>query len=205
MMEEKIRKTDRRSRYTCRVIKETLLALLKERPFTKINVSQLCRAADLTRGTFYLHYRDLYDVLDDVLEEALHLTEGDFTENEFWQLLELGEHDAAALPERLLQQYSLLPVCQRVTDIPAYRVLFLDETIALYVLQFIFRREKSRSLPFLENYLHVDEAMAERIFLFFVAGAFAVNQHGKWQKDPAWYEFQSLILQMFSRIPKGNE
>jgi hypothetical protein len=106
---------------------------------------------------------------------------------------------------RLLQQYSLLPVCQRVTDIPAYRVLFLDETIALYVLQFIFRREKSRSLPFLENYLHVDEAMAERIFLFFVAGAFAVNQHGKWQKDPAWYEFQSLILQMFSRIPKGNE
>ncbi|WP_288201748.1 TetR/AcrR family transcriptional regulator, partial [uncultured Megasphaera sp.] len=97
MMEEKIRKTDRRSRYTCRVIKETLLALLKERPFTKINVSQLCRAADLTRGTFYLHYRDLYDVLDDVLEEALHLTEGDFTENEFWQLLELVEHDAAAL------------------------------------------------------------------------------------------------------------
>ena len=44
---------DRRSRYTRMVVKE---ALLSEKDYGNITVSDICRTAKISRGTFYLHY-----------------------------------------------------------------------------------------------------------------------------------------------------
>ena len=63
--------TDRRAAYTRSVIKEALLALKKSMPFDEITVSALCREAGIHRGTFYLHYRNTMEVLDEVLDDAL--------------------------------------------------------------------------------------------------------------------------------------
>ena len=53
----KERKEDRRSKYTRMIIKDTFLELLKEKSYDKINVSQICKNAEITRTTFYLHYK----------------------------------------------------------------------------------------------------------------------------------------------------
>ena len=58
------RKTDRRTLYTRQVVKDALLELLEKNPYDKINVTLLCRQAEITRATFYLHYADLNEVLD---------------------------------------------------------------------------------------------------------------------------------------------
>ncbi|RHA15967.1 TetR/AcrR family transcriptional regulator [Megasphaera sp. AM44-1BH] len=58
MNEKKPYKSDRRTRYTRQVIRETFLAMLQECSFEKVTVTALCRRADVTRATFYLHYRD---------------------------------------------------------------------------------------------------------------------------------------------------
>ncbi|MCI9068520.1 MAG: TetR/AcrR family transcriptional regulator, partial [Lachnospiraceae bacterium] len=70
-MAEKTKKEDRRIRYTKKVIKETFLKLLEKNSFAKITVTELCRMAEINRGTFYLHYYDMEDVLDDILEDML--------------------------------------------------------------------------------------------------------------------------------------
>ena len=70
-MAEKTRKEDRRIRYTRQIIKETFLKLLAKKSFTKITVTELCRIAEINRGTFYLHYYDMEDVLDDILNDML--------------------------------------------------------------------------------------------------------------------------------------
>ena len=57
----KKRKTDRRTLYTRKVIKEALLELLNEKKFDKISVSQLCQQAEITRTTFYSHYNNISD------------------------------------------------------------------------------------------------------------------------------------------------
>lgn len=55
---------DRRSvRRTKRLLKASLIDLLQTKGITKISVSELAQAADINRGTFYLHYRDIYDLL----------------------------------------------------------------------------------------------------------------------------------------------
>ena len=68
-MSEKAKKQDRRTRYTRQTIKDTFLELLKQKSFTKITVTEVCKNAEINRGTFYLHYYDIYDVLSDILND----------------------------------------------------------------------------------------------------------------------------------------
>ena len=68
---ERTQKTDRRTRYTRQTIKGILLEELKTKPYSKITVTELCKKAEINRGTFYLHYCDIDDVLDDIFEDFL--------------------------------------------------------------------------------------------------------------------------------------
>ncbi len=51
---------DRRNKKTEQLIKRVFLKLLKEKSLNKITVAEIARLADLGRGTFYLHYGDVY-------------------------------------------------------------------------------------------------------------------------------------------------
>lgn len=53
------RKIDRRTLYTLNVIQEAFLKLIDQQPFAKITVAQVCREAEITRSTFYIHYSNL--------------------------------------------------------------------------------------------------------------------------------------------------
>ena len=64
------KKTDRRRNYTQSVIKEAFVSLLRTRHVSKISVTEICKLADINRGTFYLHYHDPYDLLEKL--EAEH-------------------------------------------------------------------------------------------------------------------------------------
>lgn len=58
-MSEKI---DRRKAKTKQALRDALVALMKEKGLEAITVSDLTRKANINRGTFYLHYRDVLDL-----------------------------------------------------------------------------------------------------------------------------------------------
>lgn len=64
-------KTDARVRYTRRVIKESLLRLLEDRPVKRITVKEVCEAAQINRATFYAHFTDCFDVLNQMENDLL--------------------------------------------------------------------------------------------------------------------------------------
>lgn len=64
-------KTDARVRYTRRVIKESILRLLEERPVNRITVKEVCEAAQINRATFYAHFTDCFDVLNQMENDLL--------------------------------------------------------------------------------------------------------------------------------------
>ena len=64
-------KIDRRILFTKGLIKEAFLELKKSSSLADIKVTDLCERAGIGRGTFYRHYRNMTEVLDEVLDDAL--------------------------------------------------------------------------------------------------------------------------------------
>ena len=61
---------DRRVRKTKKALRQGLVQLLQEKKLKDITVRELTDAVDLHRGTFYVHYRDIYDLYDKMWQEA---------------------------------------------------------------------------------------------------------------------------------------
>ncbi|MBU8677705.1 TetR/AcrR family transcriptional regulator [Bacillus subtilis] len=60
---------DRRSIKTKSAIKHAFLELLQEKEINKITVSELSKEADIGRGTFYLHYKDVFELYEQIEDE----------------------------------------------------------------------------------------------------------------------------------------
>lgn len=60
---------DRRVRRTKAHLRAALNQLLTEKPPEEITVTELARRADVNRGTFYCHYRDVPDMLEQMEQE----------------------------------------------------------------------------------------------------------------------------------------
>lgn len=65
------RKPDQRIRRTCDRLGMALIELIQERPIDDVTVQQVLDRALVGRSTFYLHYRDKYDLLLSQLEGFL--------------------------------------------------------------------------------------------------------------------------------------
>lgn len=60
---------DRRVRKTKKLIKDSLTKLMLEKGVKDITVRELSDLADINRGTFYTHYKDVFDLLEQIEQE----------------------------------------------------------------------------------------------------------------------------------------
>lgn len=68
----KARNLNNSSRKTRRLIKKVFAEMLSEKKeLGKISVSELCQRADISRGSFYSHYDDIYGVAEDYENELI--------------------------------------------------------------------------------------------------------------------------------------
>lgn len=79
---------DRRIRKTKKALRDGLTSLMKDKSFKEISVKELTEEVDLNRGTFYLHYKDIFDLVDQIEDDIF---------NEFRNVLEL--HDPKTMNE----------------------------------------------------------------------------------------------------------
>src|SRR5687767_9828388 len=60
---------------TRQMLREAFMALIAERGFETVTIQDITERATLNRATFYLHYRDKYELLTDLFETLI----GDIT------------------------------------------------------------------------------------------------------------------------------
>ena len=60
---------DKRVIRTKALLIRSISALMKQKNIKDITVKELCEYADINRGTFYIHYKDIYDMLDSIEQE----------------------------------------------------------------------------------------------------------------------------------------
>lgn len=68
-------KIDRRVRYTKMAIRDSFIALLEQKPIEKISVTEICKGADINRGTFYSHYSDPFELRNALANELVEAIE----------------------------------------------------------------------------------------------------------------------------------
>jgi len=60
---------DKRIRRTKKLLRQALTRLMQQKDFQSITVTDVVREADINRGTFYAHYRDVYDLREKIEAE----------------------------------------------------------------------------------------------------------------------------------------
>jgi len=78
------KKEDRRVRRTKKLLTQALTELMQQKQVKEITVKELTDLADMNRGTFYLYYKDIFDMLEKIedqmfeaLDRIVSLQEGE--------------------------------------------------------------------------------------------------------------------------------
>ena len=62
---------DRRAQRTAMQIKEVMFSFMREKAIHTIKVSDICKACQINRATFYDHYRDVFDLVQDMEQDMI--------------------------------------------------------------------------------------------------------------------------------------
>ena len=65
-MEAQVKKEDRRVRRTKKLLTQALTELMQQKQVKEITVTELTDLADMNRGTSYLSYKDIFDMLEHI-------------------------------------------------------------------------------------------------------------------------------------------
>ncbi|MEY2349893.1 TetR/AcrR family transcriptional regulator [Lentilactobacillus buchneri] len=172
---------DRRTIYTVNVIKDSFLELIQDKPYSKISIKEICKVADISRSTFYLHFKSIDDVLNAILDYAIKMTSPDYLKISNFSIDYLKENE------------SLIPACQRVGSSEKYRKLLLDPELTEYIVGRIMIRERNRVVPAIQEKTGLSKEDAETLFLYTLHGSFAVNRANQFRKNNKWYHDVQLL------------
>ena len=65
---------EKRKIRTKQLLKETTLEILLEKGFTELTIQEIADCADLSRGTFYLHFASLEEIVWTIVQDSLDST-----------------------------------------------------------------------------------------------------------------------------------
>lgn len=186
-------KEDRRTRYTKNIIKDTLLELMHQKPFDKITVTELCRKAEINRGTFYLHYVDIYAVLDELEEDALNLP-CDNNQNMDGHSADM-ECESGKIYCDLTTDHYQCPygICDKIHSNPQYGVIFFDDSLTGHIVEKIASVAKEKYVKDLIKQCELTPRQAETIFYFQLNGCLAINKNIYKNGAENWQETRDLV------------
>lgn len=116
MSEERTKGQDMRVRRTRKHLKEAFLRMILKKPLEKIKVTDLAEIAEINRKTFYLHFTDIYDLMDTIADE----TAG-----------KIIRHFSDELTQNITVIYETLD-----TDDASYQLLFFDASYGRFQKRF---------------------------------------------------------------------
>lgn len=125
--------TDRRIVKTQQQITSAFLSLISTEPISKISVSKIARMCDINRGTFYLHYNDVFDLYDQIskqfIDELEKTFDAHYPQSGQTNFLTLAEHIISYLNDNQQQFKALLQADNSANFTEQIRQMFIDKVI----------------------------------------------------------------------------
>lgn len=163
-------KYSNKTKYTDQQIKNSLLDLMKEKPFEQITVDDISDNIHINRSTFYRHMTDKYEVLDmieneilDELDEIRNVQkdssyQGNYFEDEFNLIsnhrptlkILLGNHPSPTFSSRLETRFTndlMDGLKTRSSDMAKVKfVVYLEGSVSLNMFKYVVLNEDDDKL-----------------------------------------------------------
>ncbi|WP_238537529.1 TetR/AcrR family transcriptional regulator [Sporolactobacillus vineae] len=188
--------TDLRIVKTQAAIRSRFLDLLLQKNFNEITVKDITQAANIGRGTFYLHYKDKFDLLDKVMREGLDATVGHFQPQHYFQ-------NGIIVPERGIRFLSSIYTFFRKNE-RFFRAMLFNEGVPNFKgrLQqcFLakFRREIGGILP---TDSHADAITMEILPIFISSGMIGLIEW--WFRTGRHISEQDMARRIYQVVTRG--
>lgn len=123
--------SDKMSTDTREIMRKSLIEFLRKKPFDKITVKSIVKDCNLNRNTFYYHYKDIYDLLEEIISlELKKITNFDADNDEEW------EEKAIRVAETLKENRAVIYNVYNPIDkayLGSYLFNVLEEIIGEYI------------------------------------------------------------------------
>ena len=162
------KKADRRVKYTKMVLKESFIALLEKKDISKISIKEICADADINRATFYAHYNDQYDLMNQIQNELL--------ENVIMHLSVYIQDDLPVVPIDMVEQ-----IFEYIQENARICKLLLSERGDLNFQKRVFMLVYEKIINDLTKNGTIPKEDAEYIYAFTLTGCVGAIQ--KWLND----------------------
>ncbi len=113
----------RSSRRSKNMIKKAFAKLLHEKDLSKITVTDIIKEAEISRGTFYAHYPDVYGLLEQIENEEMTKLMN--------FIYELGFESISDDPTKLIKEV----VNYINSDLEYYKLLFLSKSADRFLIR----------------------------------------------------------------------
>jgi len=177
-------KADRRIKYTKMMLKNGIIALLEEYPISKITVKKLCETADINRSTFYAHYSDTQDLLQQLEQEVSQALIEHISQHTFTEKTKETEQVLNVMLEYIGDNSDLFKV-------------LLGENGNSSFQKDIMRITQQKSIADLYNDKNIDARTSEYIQCFLLSGSLSIIE--EWLQDgmvEAPQEISELIVKL---------
>lgn len=157
-------KSDARVRYTKMRIRDAFLTCLRKKPVNKITVKELCDMAEINRATFYSHYKDPFDLLEQLEKEEL-----DKMASLLDQSMEKGSNILLTILKGLQEPGSVNSVLASSNADPAYTAR---------ISELFYKRYRSRVA---EKMPGIPQEKQEEVYRFIAGGSGNLLKY--WRED----------------------
>ena len=175
-------KDDRRVKYTKMVLKESFIALLEKKDISKISIKEICEDADINRATFYAHYNDQYDFMNQIQNELLKNIEK--------HLSTYIQNDLPVIPIDMVEQ-----IFEYIKENAQICKLLLSERGDLNFQKRVFMLVYEKIISDITKSGTISKEDAEYIYAFTLTGCIGVIQ--KWlnndMKKPPRFMAEAII------------
>lgn len=159
---------NRKTRYTKRVIRESLQELLEEKPLSSITVKELVERADINRSTFYAHYETLPALIEEIERE---------TAEQIIEKMAIDTYSEADFKQRVISDFVDLLVAHRELGFWLW-----DEQISGAGEKYLHDYSEKLFVPLWVANRGISEAAAQYHFEYIYDGCFGMLK--RWFREP---------------------
>lgn len=159
-----MKKEDLRVQKTKNAIRGAFIELVEQKGYKKVTVSDIVSKANINRNTFYLHYQDKEDLIEQVISELSKKTIAAF--DSFYKDRKTTLH---LINEAQIRVWFRFFLHISKPDVELYRVIMVDQSLRGYIL-FLYDTIKKH----LQDLLNIKNARSNIVFEYSFNGMVGV-------------------------------